>query len=93
MATNAERETTLCWNAKDRVAKLYTNQPTMKKKLDKLVAECPESYRCITDNDGFGGGQYEFPSGLITLRKPFNEVRREALRRAAVARGLGTRPR
>lgn len=63
-----EQETIINFNAGEEMATVYTRDPAVMRKLDALVIEFPEVYRCIgaTDIDK----TYEMPKLSVTYRKP-----------------------
>ena len=63
-----EQETIINFNAGEEMATVYTRDPAVMRKLDALVIEFPEVYRCIgyTDIDK----TYEMPKSSVTYRKP-----------------------
>ena len=75
-----EQETIINFNAGEAMAKVYTCDPAVIKKLDALVIEFPEVYRCIgyTDIDK----TYEMPKSSVSYRKPrkLSEEQREQAR-------------
>jgi len=80
-----EQETIINFNAGERIATVYTRDKAVMRKLDALVDEFPEVYRCTgkTDIDR----EYELPKSAITFRKPRNiteegrDAARERMRR------------
>ena len=63
-----EQETIINFNAGEEMATVYTRDPAVIRKLDALVIEFPEVYRCIgyTDIDK----TYEMPKSSVNYRKP-----------------------
>ena len=63
-----EQETIINFNAGEEMATVYTRDPAVMRKLDALVIEFPEVYRCIgyTDIDK----TYEMPKSSVSYRKP-----------------------
>ena len=63
-----EQETIINFNAGEEMATVYTREPAVMRKLDALVIEFPEVYRCIgaTDIDK----TYEMPKLSVSYRKP-----------------------
>lgn len=63
-----EQETIINFNAGEEMATVYTRDPAVMRRLDSLVIEFPEVYRCIgyTDIDK----TYEMPKLSVTYRKP-----------------------
>ena len=78
--TRYEQETVINFNAGDQTATLYTRDPTVMRKVDALVIEYPDIYKCIgkTDIDK----TYELPKSFVSYRKPrkLSEEQREAAR-------------
>ena len=75
-----EQETIINFNAKDKIAMVYTRDPTFMKQMDILVREYPDSFRCrsVSEVDRV----YEVPAASITFRKPriLSDEQREAAR-------------
>ena len=75
-----EQETIIYFNAEDKNATLYTRDSSVMRKVDLLVNDHPDTFRCIekTDIDK----TYEMPKSAITYRKPRNitETQRHAAR-------------
>ena len=46
-----EQETVIYFNAGDQTATLYTRDPTVMRKVDALVIEYPDIYKCIGETD------------------------------------------
>ena len=63
-----EQETIINFNAVEEMATVYTRDPAVMRRLDALVIEFPEVYRCIgyTDIDK----TYEMPKSSVSYRKP-----------------------
>lgn len=63
-----EQETIINFNAGEEMATVYTRDPAVMRRLDALVIEFPEVYKCIgaTDIDK----TYEMPKLSVTYRKP-----------------------
>lgn len=77
----AERETTIRWDAEEKVAHIWTCDPVQVRKLDRLCEEHPEEYKVIRRDDN--GVRYTAPAKLIRFGKPASEARKEACRRNA----------
>ena len=75
-----EQETIINFNAGEDTATLYTRDKAIMRKVDALVIEFPEVYRCIkaTEYDK----TYEMPKSFISYRKPrrLTEEQRERKR-------------
>lgn len=76
--TKAEQETQIWWDAVDKTAHIYTAHPATMRKLDKLVEEYPEEYRCVWADDKYPAKKYEVDSKYISFRKPASAKQREA---------------
>lgn len=80
-----EMETTIVWDEKDKVARIWTASPVTQRKLDKLVEQFPDVYKRTgqtVDKDGTIRW-YEVNQKYIRFAKPPSEARREAGRRNA----------
>ena len=75
-----EQETVINFNAGESKATLYTRDTTVMRKLDALVNDHPDTFKCIGDTDI--DKTYELPKSSITYRKPRNisEAQRNAAR-------------
>lgn len=78
--TLAEREVIIRWSMADKQASIYADNPSLIRKLDKLCADHPDTYRCTKEADEFGAKRYEVQVPLIRFGKPASEARREACR-------------
>jgi len=78
--TRYEQETIVNFNAQDQMATLYTRDPAIMRKVDALVIEYPDTFKCIGETDI--DKTYEMPKSVITYRKPrrLSEEQREAAR-------------
>lgn len=79
--TREEQETIINFNAKDKIATVYTKDPTFMKQMDKLVSGYPDTFRCkyVSEVDRV----YEVPAASVTFRKPrrLTNEQREAARK------------
>ena len=75
-----EQETIINYNAEDKNASVYTRDPAVMRKLDALVIEFPNTFRCVGETDI--DKRYEMPKSAVTYRKPRNLTyeQREAAR-------------
>ena len=80
-----EREVTINWDMKDRIARIDSANPTVIKKLDKLCAACPDTYSCVREDKDFGAKEYIVPAKYISFRKP-RKVHPNAFGRAGESR-------
>ena len=78
--TRYEQETIINFNAQDQMATLYTRDPAVMRKVDALVIEYPDTFKCIGETDI--DKTYEMPKYAVTYRKPrkLSEEQREAAR-------------
>lgn len=61
-----EQETVINYNNGEKTATLYTADPIVMRKMDKLVEKDPDEYKVIKENDI--SKTYEFPKKLIGFR-------------------------
>lgn len=66
--TRYEQETIINFNAQDQMAILYTRDPAVMRKVDSLVIEYPDTFKCIGETDI--DKTYEMPKSAVTYRKP-----------------------
>ncbi len=76
---NSEIETTIRWDREEKIAHVWTNDSTVMTKLDKKVAEYPDTYKVerVTKDGIF----YCCPMDRINFMNPVSAARREANRR------------
>jgi hypothetical protein len=76
-----EQETVINFNAGEDTATLYTRDKAVMRKVDALVIEFPEVYRCIKETEY--DKTYEMPKSFVTYRKPrrLTEEQRERARK------------
>ncbi len=81
--TRYEQETIINFNAGEQIATLYTRDPAVMRKVDALVIEYPDTFKCIGETDI--DKTYEMPKSVVTYRKPrrLSEKQREAQRERA----------
>ena len=80
--TRYEQETIIIFNAGEQTATLYTRDPVVIRKVDALVSDFPDVFKCIGETDI--DKTYEMPKSSVTYRKPRNIT--EAQRKAASER-------
>lgn len=88
--SNAEKGTIVLFNEEDANAEIYTHNPNLKKRFQKLSARCPE---LISMCGKTGGGMvFTLPKRMLTImaRAPISE-REHNRRSAAVHAGQFTR--
>ena len=66
--TREEQETIINFNAGDQTATLYTRDPVIMRRIDKLVIGYPDTYKCIGETNI--DKTYEMPKSVVTYRKP-----------------------
>ncbi len=78
--TRYEQETIINFNAGDQTATIYTRDPAVMRKVDALVIEFPDTFKCIGETDI--DKTYEMPKSFVSYRKPrrLSEEQREAAR-------------
>ncbi|MCR5798348.1 MAG: hypothetical protein K6G63_10590 [Eubacterium sp.] len=78
--TRYEQETIVNFNAQDQMATLYTRDPAVMRKVDALVIDYPDTFKCIGETDI--DKTYEMPKSAVTYRKPrkISDERREQIR-------------
>jgi len=84
--TRDEQETSIVWDEAEQIAHIYAASPVSMRKLDKLVEEFPDVYKCVwTDKDG-SAKKYTVAKKYIRFGKPASEAKL-----AAVANNLKKR--
>ncbi len=80
-----EQETIINFNADEKMATLYTRDPAVMRKVDTLVIEYPDTFKCIGETDI--DKTYEMPKSAVSYRKPrrLSEEQRMAARNRAKA--------
>ena len=78
--TRYEQETNINFNAGDQIATIYTRDPAVMRRIDALVIEYPDTYKCIGETDI--DKTYEMPKSFVSYRKPrrLSDEQREAAR-------------
>ncbi len=66
--TRYEQETIINFNAEEKTATLYTRDPAVMRKIDALVIEYPDTFKCVGETDI--DKTYEMPKSAVTYRKP-----------------------
>ena len=80
--TRYEQETIINFNADEKTATLYTRDPAIMRKVDSLVIEYPDTFKCIGETDI--DKTYSMSKSRISYRKPrkISEAKREQARKA-----------
>ena len=76
-----EQETIINFNLAESDAVVFTRDKAVIRKLDSLVNEFPEVYKCIGETDI--DKTYEMPKSVVTYRKPrrISDERRSQLQK------------
>lgn len=76
-----EQETIINFNVAESDAVVFTRDKAVIRKLDLLVNEFPEVYKCIGETDI--DKTYEMPKSVVTYRKPrrISDERRSQLQK------------
>ena len=75
-----EMESTVNWCATDPNATIDTADPSMIRKLDRLVEQYPDVYKCTRVDSTCHAKMYSLPVRFIRFRKPVSTAQREAAR-------------
>ena len=78
--TRYEQETIINYNAGEKTAAVYTRDPAVMRRIDALVIEYPDTFKCIGETDI--DKTYEMPKSAVTYRKPrrITDERRDQMR-------------
>lgn len=92
MRTKGEKETIILFDELEDTATVYTHNTRLKNKLYLMCREYPDHCKFISEN-GDGGVTYRIDKSMVSVRKPYDEQRREKDRLRALAdnRILNTR--
>ncbi len=83
MRSKLEKETVVTFNEAEPVAEIYTHNAKWKKKLSQLHEDSPD--KCIFQYSNEDGGvAYTVDKSMVSLRKPYSEEQREAVRKMAL---------
>ena len=79
--TKYEMETVVNYNAGEQTATVYTRDKSVMRRLDRLVADYPDTYKLLRQTDI--DKTYSMPKSYVTYRKPrkLNDEQREQARR------------
>ena len=83
--SKVEQETTINFNAAEKIVYIDTIDPVVIRKFDKLCAKCPEMYQ-LKREDKWGTKYYEIADKkLLSFRTPqvFSEERKQHMKGAA----------
>ena len=86
MLTRYEQETVISYNNEEKKAILYSADPVVIRRMDKLCEKRPEYYKAIKEDYHKGellSKTYEFPKKLVKFYIPqiYTEEQKEELRR------------
>ena len=81
-----EQETVINYNAGEQTATVYTRDKAVMRKLDTLVANFPDTYSLIGQDEV--SKSYSFPKSYISYRKPraVSTAQRERARQMMIER-------
>lgn len=82
--TKCEKETVVNYNAGEQTATVYTRDKSVMRRLDRLVADYPDSYKLLNQTNI--DKTYSMPKLYVTYRKPravSDEQREQARQRMA----------
>lgn len=79
--TLVEQETIILYNQAEKTASVYTHDPKLLEKLERLTKEYPQQIKPD------GSNTYIVPKGCVLIREPYSEARRIAARERAKAGG------
>ena len=81
-----EQESILNYNAGEQTATLYTRDKAVMRKLDTLVADFPDTYTLIGQDEI--SKTYSFPKSFVSYRKPraISTEQRERARQMMIAK-------
>ena len=84
--TKYEMETIVNYNAGEQTATLYTRDKVVMRKLDTLVADFPDTYKLIEQDEV--AKAYSFPKLYVSYRKPraVSKEQREQARQMMIAK-------
>ncbi len=84
-----EQETIVNYNAGEQTATLYTRDKTVMRKLDTLIADFPDTYSLIGQDEV--SKTYSFPKSYVGYRKPrtVSTEQRERARQMMIERNRG----
>ena len=82
--TKYETETIVNYNAGEQTATIYTRDKSVMRRMDRLVANYPESYKLLKQTDI--DKTYSMPKSYVTYRKPrtVSDEQREQARQRMV---------
>jgi len=66
--TKYELETVVNYNAAEQTATVYTRDKSVMRRLDRLVADYPDTYKLINQTDM--DKTYSMPKSYVNYRKP-----------------------
>lgn len=76
--SKAEMQTHITWDAEQKQATVYTCDPATMRKLDRLVKEYPDAYRCTWEGENPSARKYTFPARYLRFGKPASEAQKAA---------------
>ena len=84
--TKYEQETILLYNEEESEASVYTHDPKLLAKLERLAAKYPDKVRL--ESGCPDAATYIVPKRCVQVREPYSEARRAAASRWAKEAGI-----
>ena len=79
-----ERETVINYNQADQEARIYTFDPKLIARLEKLASKYPQMFH-QKHKGNLGEVTYTIPKKYLSIREPVSEERRQAARERAIS--------
>lgn len=86
MLTPYEKETIILYNQGEKEANVYTHDPKLIRRLQKLAEKYPDEVRLEKEHKN-GSCSYIVPKECVLVREPYSKERREAARQRALQNG------
>ena len=86
MLTPYERETIILYNQGEKEANVYTHDPKLIRRLQKLAEKYPDEVYWEKEHKN-GSCSYIVPKECVLVREPYSKERREAARQRALQNG------
>ena len=79
--TREEQETIINWCSADDTASIYSADPVVIRKLDKLSVAFPDVYKCTRVDPVYKTKDYIVPARFIRFGKPASQAKIKAARK------------
>jgi len=83
--SNYEKETLILYNQEETAASVFTYDPKLIEKLERLAEKYPRKIIFVSRNSE-GAVTYKIPKKNVQVREPFSDERRDKMRRIAKER-------